>query len=106
MQPTTPLLAAGLSDTGRQRQENEDRIHVDPVRGVFIVADGLGGHAAGEKAAETAVEMILTRLSRKVLAGAGAVACVHATRPDPAAPWPDQCHHAIRAPRQADLLQP
>ncbi|MBS1872984.1 MAG: protein phosphatase 2C domain-containing protein [Acidobacteria bacterium] len=66
MQPTTPLLAAGLSDTGRQRQENEDRIHVDPVRGVFIVADGLGGHAAGEKAAETAVEMILTRLSRKV----------------------------------------
>jgi parallel beta-helix repeat protein len=59
------LLAAGLSDTGRVRRENEDRIHVDAKRGLFVVADGLGGHAAGEHAAEAAVEMIVTRAGRK-----------------------------------------
>lgn len=66
MKTTLSLVTAGLSDTGRQRRENEDRIHADPGRGLFIVADGLGGHAAGEKAAETAVEMIVARVSRKV----------------------------------------
>jgi PPM family protein phosphatase len=53
---------AGLSDTGRARKQNEDRIHLDPERGIFIVADGLGGHAAGERAAQTAVDMISQRL--------------------------------------------
>ncbi len=59
------LLHAGLSDTGRARRENEDLIHMDAARGMFIVADGLGGHAAGERAAEAAVEMIVARLGRK-----------------------------------------
>jgi parallel beta-helix repeat protein len=61
----TELLHAGLSDTGHARRENEDRIHVDIGRGLFIVADGLGGHAAGERAAEAAVELIVARLARK-----------------------------------------
>lgn len=65
MRTKLELLAAGLSDTGRARRENEDRIHVDPQHGLFMVADGLGGHAAGEHAAETAVEMIVARLGRK-----------------------------------------
>ena len=52
-------MRAGLAtDTGRQRSNNEDRVHADDSRGVFLVADGLGGHAAGEKAAEVAVEVI------------------------------------------------
>jgi PPM family protein phosphatase len=59
------LLAAGLSDTGRVRRENEDRIHVDAERGIFVVADGLGGQAAGERAAQTAIEMIVARLARQ-----------------------------------------
>ena len=66
MKTRTDLLSAGLSDTGIARRENEDRIHVDAEQGLFIVADGLGGHAAGEKAAETAVDMIVARLKRKV----------------------------------------
>ena len=65
MRTKLDLLAAGLSDTGRARRENEDRIHVDPQQGLFLVADGLGGHAAGEHAAETAVEMIVSRFARK-----------------------------------------
>ncbi len=65
MNVKSDLLFAGLSDTGRARKENEDRIHIDADRGLFIVADGLGGHAAGERAAETAVDMIKTRLARQ-----------------------------------------
>ncbi len=65
MNVKTDLLHAGLSDTGRARPENEDRIHMNPERGLFIVADGLGGHAAGERAAETAIEMIVARLERR-----------------------------------------
>lgn len=62
----TDLLYAGLSDTGRARRENEDRILTDADSGLFMVADGLGGHAAGERAAETAVEMIAARIGRKI----------------------------------------
>ena len=47
-----------FSDAGLQRNNNEDRAHADEATGVFLVVDGMGGHAAGEKAAETAVEII------------------------------------------------
>ena len=47
---------AGLSDVGSVRPNNEDRWFADPGRGFFIVADGLGGHAAGEVAAQRVVE--------------------------------------------------
>lgn len=65
MPVSSRLLSAGLSDTGRIRRQNEDRIHLDPDRGIFIVADGLGGHAAGERAAQTAIDMIVARLQRQ-----------------------------------------
>ena len=51
------------TDAGLQRPTNEDRVYVDEGAGVFLVVDGLGGHAAGEKAAETAVETIIAQLS-------------------------------------------
>ena len=47
---------AGLSDVGSVRDNNEDRWFADPAAGLFLVADGLGGHAAGEVAAQMAVE--------------------------------------------------
>jgi PPM family protein phosphatase len=50
--------AGSASDPGLERTINEDRVLVDPARGLFMVVDGLGGHAAGETAAETAVEVI------------------------------------------------
>ncbi len=46
------------TDPGLQRAVNEDRVLADNARGVFLVVDGLGGHAAGEMAAETALRVI------------------------------------------------
>jgi PPM family protein phosphatase len=55
---------AGIAtDPGLQRTNNEDRVFVDDSRGIFLVVDGLGGHAAGEMAAETAVHVILEHLT-------------------------------------------
>jgi serine/threonine protein phosphatase PrpC len=56
---------SGDSHPGLQRQHNEDRFHYDAARGIFFVVDGVGGHAAGEKAAETAVEVLRERLERE-----------------------------------------
>jgi PPM family protein phosphatase len=62
---TSQLLVGGHSDVGRKRVENEDRFYIDAQRGIFLVVDGLGGHQAGERAAEIAVDIISTRLSRR-----------------------------------------
>ena len=59
------LQAAGLSDVGRQREVNEDRFHIDIGRGVFIVVDGVGGQAAGGRAADIAIKMLRERLERQ-----------------------------------------
>jgi serine/threonine protein phosphatase PrpC len=50
------------SDTGLVRASNEDRYWIDNDSGVFLVVDGVGGRAAGETAAETAVEAIREEL--------------------------------------------
>lgn len=50
--------AGVASDPGMQRSVNEDRVLADETRGVFLVVDGLGGHAAGETAAETALQVL------------------------------------------------
>jgi serine/threonine protein phosphatase PrpC len=65
MQVGTMLKAAGDSHPGLQRADNEDRFHCDAARGVFLVVDGVGGQAAGEKAAETALSIVRTRLERE-----------------------------------------
>jgi serine/threonine protein phosphatase PrpC len=57
------VRAAGLTDVGVQRDVNEDRFHVDPARGVFIVIDGVGGQAAGGRAADTALDVVRARLA-------------------------------------------
>jgi len=57
--------AAGATDVGRQRDVNEDRFHIDREHGVFMVIDGVGGQAAGGRAADTALEMIRARLARE-----------------------------------------
>ena len=60
------VSAAAASDRGRMRTGNEDRHHVDVDRGVFLVVDGVGGHAAGEVAAAIAVDVITQRLERPI----------------------------------------
>lgn len=56
--------AGSATDTGLERAVNEDRILVDEEHGVFLVVDGLGGHAAGELAAETAIQTIQSELAK------------------------------------------
>jgi protein phosphatase len=50
-----PRLSVARSDVGRKRRSNEDFFAIDAERGVYVVADGLGGHVAGRRAAEVAV---------------------------------------------------
>ena len=50
--------AQGLTHVGRQRQHNEDAFLVETNAKLFLVADGMGGHAAGEIASRIAVDSI------------------------------------------------
>jgi PPM family protein phosphatase len=64
MSAATVWRAGVLSDPGLQRSTNEDRAYADEAGGVFLVVDGVGGQAAGEKAAEIALEVIAREMAR------------------------------------------
>ena len=65
MPTATALRAAADSDVGLRRGVNEDRVHVDLSRGLFLVIDGVGGHAAGGTAADVALTTMRSRLERE-----------------------------------------
>jgi PPM family protein phosphatase len=65
MRTLDAIAAAGGTDAGLQREVNEDRFHIDESRGLFIVIDGVGGQAAGGKAADIALAMLRGRLERE-----------------------------------------
>ena len=57
MQPWAPAQGRSAgARSGQVRRNNEDALACDAERGIFLVVDGIGGQAAGEKAAEIAVE--------------------------------------------------
>jgi len=53
------------TDVGRQREHNEDNYLIDKKLGLAIVADGMGGHAAGEVASAIAVRMLHNEVRRR-----------------------------------------
>lgn len=60
------LSVGALSVTGNVRENNEDRVHVDEQGRFFLVADGMGGQSAGEKASEMAIELISKRIPQLI----------------------------------------
>ena len=57
------------TDVGRTRDHNEDNFLCDRALGLFIVADGMGGQLAGEKASQMAVELIPAEIAKRFGSG-------------------------------------
>ncbi len=56
------VRAFGRSDVGQVRSRNEDRMAVDPSKGIVVVADGMGGAPAGDLASAMAVQEVVLGL--------------------------------------------
>jgi protein phosphatase len=52
------IESAGLTDVGKKRKNNEDALLVDDELGLYVVADGMGGHRAGDVASQLVVETL------------------------------------------------
>jgi len=63
--PFVHRTAFGLSDIGRRRLSNEDALLVDNELGLYVVADGMGGHNAGEVASGEAVDALHGMVARE-----------------------------------------
>src|SRR4051794_27411537 len=62
---TPEIQFAALTDVGRVREHNEDNFLVDKKLGLFVVCDGMGGHAAGEVASALAVRTLHDEIKKE-----------------------------------------
>jgi len=72
------LYVNALTDVGLVRKENEDNYLVSPERGLFVVADGMGGHVGGQIASTLAIQ-VLDREIHQVYSGKNADELLHDT---------------------------
>lgn len=72
--PRARVIAAGDTDVGMKRSQNEDNLTLLEEHNLFVVADGMGGHASGEVASQLAIDTL-----REFF---------RATAADPEATWP------------------
>ncbi len=56
--------SAGMTDVGKKRKGNEDSLHLDDDQQIYVVADGMGGHQAGEVASGLVVKTIQDHMNR------------------------------------------
>ena len=68
---TPRLEVAALTDPGKVRPHNEDCIAADGHAGTAVLADGMGGHNAGEVASRLAVELVSANLKAQALGAEG-----------------------------------
>lgn len=72
--PRARVIATGQTDVGRRRAVNEDNFTLVEEDSLFVVADGMGGHASGEVASQMAIDTLREFFE--------------ATNADPDATWP------------------
>src|SRR5476649_2361798 len=65
------LRAYGLTDQGRVRPTNEDCFAIQEELGLCVVADGMGGHNAGEVASNLAVDALVDFIAERGQTGVG-----------------------------------
>ena len=70
------IESVALSHVGKVRKHNEDAIHIDDEGGLWLVADGMGGHASGEVASNIAISSIPKKIEEK-MSLTDAIACAH-----------------------------
>ena len=58
------IRSFGITDVGLKRNHNEDYFSIEDALGLYVVADGMGGHQAGEVASRVAVEMVNSSFRR------------------------------------------
>lgn len=63
--PQRPLFLFGRTDTGRTRPNNEDSFVILPQSRIMMVADGMGGHNAGEVASRAAIESMVRLVNKQ-----------------------------------------
>ena len=94
------MAATMRTDIGKKRKQNEDAAWFDEKRGVFAVADGMGGHLAGEVASQMAIDAVRKMAARhkkpsvdllkKTVLGAHAFICTLRDTPNARA-WAQPC---------------